>query len=475
MVAIIPGFVKAMGWLLLFQGRSGLGNRLLMDALGLASPPVDIVSPYGMAWIIGLTLAPTIVFLMAGPFQALDPALEEAAAVAGGSPWRVIRSVTLPLMRPAILGGAIYTFMTALSIFEIPALLGGAGGQNPVLATELFQAVNPPSAVVSPAYGAAGVYGVMIALPSLVALYYYLKVIQQGHRFQTISGRGYQPRRLELGGWCWAAVGFVLFYLLLAVMLPMLVLIWSSLLRVLRLPTADALSALTFDNYSGLGDLIGGWQVIWNTTVLVVGVSLLTVLCSFMISWVVVRTQFRIRSTMDALAMLPHAIPGLAFAFALAMIAILASRWTPFLPIKGTIGLIILVNVISRLAYGTRVANAALLQVKPDLEESAWLSGARIATTMRRIIAPLVRPSLVYASLWTAMLTFREVSMALMLVETDNEVLATRVWVMWRQGHVTEASAAAVMMIVVLGFLVLATHSLRAGRLGEQGRPPTQI
>jgi iron(III) transport system permease protein len=475
LVAIIPGFVKAMGWLLLFQGRSGLGNRVLVDAFGLGGPPIDVSSPYGMAWVMGLTLAPTIVFLMAGPLRALDPALEEAAAAAGVSPWRVAMRISLPLMWPAILGGAMYTFMTAISIFEIPALMGGAGGQHPVLATELFHAVNPPSTVVTPAYGAAGVYGILITLPSLVALYFYLRVIAQSHRYQTVGGRAYRPRPFELGRWTGAAVGFVLLYLLLAVVLPMLVLIWSSLLRVLRMPSADALSALTLENYQLFGSLIGGWPVIWNTIALVVSVALLTLFCSFMISWVVVRTRFRIRSVMDALALLPHAIPGLAFAFALAMIAIVAARWVPSLPLKGTIGIIILVNVISRLAYGTRVTNAALLQIKPELEESARLCGARMASTMGRIVAPLLKPSLAYAALWTAMLTVREVSMALMLVETNNEVLATRIWIMWRQGHVPEASAASVVMIVVLGVLVLLAQPLTAGRLGEQGRAPTQI
>jgi iron(III) transport system permease protein len=472
-VAIIPGFVKAMGWLLLFQGRGGLGNRLLMDSFGLTAPPIEISNAFGMAWIMGLTLTPTLFFLVAGPIQALDPSFEEAASVAGAGRLRSFLRISLPLVWPATLGGAIYTFMTAISIFEIPALLGGAGGQAPVLATELFYAVNPPSASAAPAHGAAGVYGAMIALPSLLALYFYLRVIAQSHRYETITGRGYRPQRLNLGRFTWLAVAFVSFYLLLAVVLPMLVLVWVSLLPVIRLPSAEALRVLTLENYRSLGAMVGDDQVIWNTISLVAWTSLLTLFFSFAVSWIVVRTRFRLRGTMDVLAMLPHAIPGLAFAFALAMIAIVAARWAPFVPLRDTIGIIVMANLISRLAYGTRITNAALLQVKPDLEECARLCGARSTATMWRIIVPLVKPSLLYAGLWTAMLTFREVSMALMLQEANNAVLATQLWVLWRQGHSASASALAVVMIVVLAGLVLLTQVL-AGRSGEARRPPTQ-
>jgi iron(III) transport system permease protein len=471
LVAIIPSFVEAMGWLLLFHGRIGLVNRILVDTLGLASPPIDISSsPLGAAWIMGLGLAPTMFFLLAGPMQALDPTLEEAALASGASRWRTFWRISLPLVWPAVLGGAVYTFMTAISLFEIPALLGGSGGQTPVLATELFYAFEPATFTTAPAYGAAGVYGVLIALPSLVALVFYLRVIAESQRYETITGRGYRPQRIDLGRFNWLGVGFVGLYLLMAVVMPLLALVWTSLLPSLRLPSADALGLLSLKNYLAFVDLMGGPYVISNTVALVVSTAALTVLCSFMISWVVVRTRFRIRKAMDILAMLPHAIPGMAFAFALAMLAIVAWRWLPF-PLKGTVTIIVLANLINRLAYGTRVTNAALLQVARELEESAWLSGAGTATTMARIVAPLVLPSLLYAGLWTAMLTLREVSMALMLQEADNTVVATRIWTLWRVGQVTDASAAAVVMIATLGTLILLAQLLVGSRLAE---PPAR-
>src|SRR3989338_11069100 len=100
---------------------------------------------------------------------------------------------------------------------------------------------------------------------------------------------------------------------------------------------------------------------------------------------------------MDTLAMLPHAFPGLAFAFALFILAILASTRFPWLSLRGTLLIIVVANLLNRLSYGTRVTNAALFQIQSDLEECAHICGARNLTVLRRIIAPLIKPSLVFA------------------------------------------------------------------------------
>jgi iron(III) transport system permease protein len=465
---IVPGFVKAMGWIVLLQGQIGIINRLLMDAFGLPGPPFNISTPWGMAWVLGLMLVPTLFFLMAGPMRALDPSLEEAARVSGANGWGIALKVSLPLVWPATLGGMIYIFMTALSIFDVPAMLGGAGGQAPVLATELFYSVQPYSAQGTPHYGAAGVYGVLIAVPSLVGLYFYLKAIGQSHRYVVISGKGYRPKDIDLGPFTWLAVAFTVFYLVLAALLPMLVLVWSSLLPRLQMPSPQALALVSLDNYEDILALVGGGAVIWNTVIVVVGTAVLVMLISFMNSWVVVRTKSRFRKVMDTIAMLPHAIPGVGFSYALLITGIIASVWVPWLPLAGTLGILVLANSLNRLAYGTRITNAALLQVGPELEESAHICGARSVGTMWNVIVPLVKPSLEFGAIWTALLTFREVSMALMLVGTDSQLVTTRIWILWRQGNTVEAAAASVCMIAVMALLLVLTHLLTGGGVIRQ-------
>jgi len=464
---IVPGFLKAMGWIMLLNPKIGLINTSLIG-LGFAQAPIlNVNSLWGVAFVQGLMLTPTMFFLLAGPVKSMDPALEEAAQVSGATMWRTMRWVSLPVLWPAILGGAIYTFMTAISIFEVAALLGGIG-RTPVLATELFLNTNPiGDAAGVPRYGMSGVYGLLIAVPSLLALYYYLRVIERGHRYVVVTGKGYRPRDFELGRGRIVALAFVALYLLLAVVLPLLVLVWASLLPHLAMPSAEALSLVSFRWYRGILDVIGGADVILNTIILTVITPLVVLFFSFMISWVVVRMRVKGRKIIDIIAMLPHAIPGLGFAFALLLIAIIAARYLPWLPLYQTIGLIILANVINRLSYVTRITNAALLQVGKELEESAQVCGARRLGTIWWVIAPLVKSSLLFGGLWTGLLVFREISMPLMLAGPNNQVLAVRVWAKWESGALNEAAALGVVMVLVMSAIILAAQRLTGQRIAQ--------
>jgi iron(III) transport system permease protein len=471
-VVIVPGFIKAMGWIMLINDRIGLINKAIGGLLGIERVPLTVVNnPYGIAWVMGLVLTPTMFFLISGPMRALDPTLEEAADVAGLNQLGTLLRVSFPLMWPATLAGMIYTFMTAISIFEVPALLGAASGKVPVLATELFYAVRPGgNDMADIAYGAAGVYGVFIAAPSIVALYFYLRMLTQARRYEVITGKAYRPRDMDLGHYKWLGLGFVVLYLMLGVVLPMLVLLWASLLPYLQMPSVLALSKVNLSNYDDLLANLGGFLVIRNTVILMGSVALLVMFFSFSISWVVVRTRVRLRKTMDIIAMLPHAIPGLAFAFALAMLGIFALKWLPWFPLAGTLGIIVAANVVNRLSYGTRITNAALVQIQNELEECAQLCGARNFTIMWRIIVPLIKPSLMFAGLWTALLTFREITMALLLSENHNRVLSVNIWYLWQGGNMGIASAGAVVMVAVMGVVLLVSLSLIGGGPAGQKR-----
>jgi iron(III) transport system permease protein len=462
---VIPGFILAMGWIMLLDERIGLINNIVASVLGVSNVALSVKdSPWGIAWVLGLILTAPIFFLVAGPLSRIDPSLEEAASVTGMRQLTILRRVTLPLVWPGILGGVIYTFMTAVSIFEIPALLGAASGRVPVLATEIFYSVRPGGPMTATfAYGTAGVYGTLLAVPSLLALYLYLRALQKGERYQVITGKGYRARETDLGPFAWLGVVFVGLYLSLAVGMPILILVWASLMPVLQMPSREAFTKLSFENYHGLLEGLGGVDVIWNTVLVVGCVSLLVSFFSFMISWVVVRTRVRSRKTVDMLAMLPHAIPSLAFAFALAMIAILASRWLPWLPLSGTLGIIVIAHLITRVPYGTRVMNSALGQVHRELEEIAQVCGTRTPTIMRRVVLPLIRPSVVYLAVWTAMLSFQEVTMALFLSGPHNNVLSVSIWGLWEAGSLGTAAAGAVAMVFSMGVLMFSVLKFAAG------------
>ena len=473
LVAVMPGYAVTMGWIMLLDERIGLLNQLAGALVGQPVIPLSVTnSLWGIVWVMGLVLTPPIFFQVAGPMRAIDPALEEAARTAGASHWRVLWCIDLPLVWPAILGALIYVFITAVSIFEIPALLGAASGKVPVLSSEIFYAVRPGGPQTATfAYGAAGVYGLFLTVPSLVALYFYLRLLAQARRYQVITGKGYRPHDVDLGRLKWPALAFVLVYLALAVLLPLLVLVYASLLPLVQMPTPEVLAKLTLANYSGLLARIGGPNVLRNTLLLVASVALIVTLFSFMISWIVVRTQMRGRQVLDMLVMMPHAIPALAFAFALAMAGIVALKWLPWLPLAGTLAIIAVAHVIARLPYGTRLTNGALLQVHRELEESAQTSGARNLTIMWRILLPLIKPALVYLALWTALLSLQEVTMALFLSGPNNRVLSVSVWDLWQAGQQGPAAAGSVVMALALGLLMFGILRMTGDVVSTRAQP----
>jgi iron(III) transport system permease protein len=464
---IVPGFLKGIAWILLLSPKVGFINRFLMDVFALERPFFDIQSLAGIAYIQGLMMTSTLVFLLSGPMRALDPVLEEASEITGARRWSTFRWVIVPLLRPAVLGGAIYVFMTAISMFEIAALLGSLGGKHSVLATEMFLSIYTLTASV-PQYGISGVYGALIAVPSVVALYYYYVTIRQSHRFVTVTGKGYVARIHDLGSFKSLGVLFVLFYLLLAVVLPLVVLIWASLLPYLQLPSAEALAAINLGSYRRILNLPGIGRIVWNTLALVVNVSLWVMFLSLMISWIVTRTQLRIGAVMDSIVMLPHAFPNIGFALALLVLSLLARMWFPSVPFYGTVSILVVAFVVTRISYGTRVTNAALLQISRELEEAAYICGSRQIVVWWKLIVPIIGRSMLFLGLWTGLLSFREVSIALMLSGPDNQVLSTYVWTAWIRGDVNVAAALGVIMVVVMGALFLLMQKLgdRNIRLG---------
>lgn len=453
LVMVLPTFVKSMGWVLLLNERIGIINRIVVSLLPIDSFPVSLNNVWGIAWVMGLSLAPSTFFLIAGPLRQMDPALEEASSICGVNRMRTLIHVSLPLVWPAIVASGIFTFMTAISLFEVPAIIMGLGGGTPLLATEMFFSIYSESGTAI-RYGAAGVYGVLMMVPCLVGLYFYFKIINQGHRYSVVTGKGYRPRDVEIGLWKWPALGFIGLYLLCAAILPFLWLIWISIAS-FRLPGIEALAHLNFRYYQPdyVIAAFGGWQVILNTLLLIIATCAGVIFFSVMISWIVVRTKLPIRRAMDIAAMLPHAIPGLAFAFALFIAALTVEIWSGMI-LVGTLSILVVANMLDHLSYTTRVTNSALIQVHGELEEASRTCGVTAWKTILFVLIPLIRPALIFATVWVALRTFRELTMALFLAGTDNKVMAVRIWLMWNEGGLSEAAAGAVVMTLVCGLIL---------------------
>jgi iron(III) transport system permease protein len=442
---LIPGFLSAMGWVFLLHPRIGLVNVAMSSVFAADWARINIASPMGMGFVQGLGLAPLAFIMVAATFRSTNPELEEAAAVHGIGILRALFRVTLPLVFPGILAAAIYILTIGLAAFEVPAVIG-LSNRVFTFSTFLYTQVHPQEG--APRYDLAAAFGVFVMAIAALLAWLYFRVLSQGHRFAVVTGRSYRPREVALTrGGVRLAWGFLGFYLVVGQLLPLLTLLWSSLLRYFQLPSAAAFASLSLVNYRGLPwpHLIDG---LWNTALLMVAVSTLVLLLSLGISWIVVRSRARGRFLLDAVAFLPHAVPGIIFALSAAYAALFLLR--DVVPIYGTVFLLMAVYVLERTSFGTRMLNNALAQLHPELEEAGQVMGISLFRRMATILVPLLLPALVNGWLWIALLTYRELTIASLLVTPANVTLPMVIWGLWQAGSFARAAAAATIGLIFM-------------------------
>ncbi len=462
--ALVPTFFTAMGWVFLLHPRIGVVNRIFVDAFGLAQGPFNIASIIGMGWVEGLGLSSIAFIMIVATYRTMDPSLEEAGRVHGLKIAKTLRYITLPLTFPGILAAAIYIFTIGLSAFEVPAIIG-MSNKIFTFSTFIFYKMQPLEEL--PNYGVAGAVSSLLVVLALLLSWWYFKVLRFSSRYAVVTGRAYRPKLVELGGrgrlYAWIFLGL---FFLVAKLLPFFLLTWAALLSYFQPPSWAALSQVSLRNFYGLpwDLLLAGAR---NTLLLMLAVPTLTLVLCLAISWVILRSDLKWRIVFDALAFLPHAVPSIILAIAAVFVALFLVR--NILPLYGTLSILILVYTVSRISFATRIINNSLAQIHPELEEAAFAGGLRVLQVMRKILLPLLKPALVYAWLWMALLCYRELTMASVLVTNQNNItLPMIVWGLWLGGSLNQAAAAnLVILVFMLPAVLLYLTVGRRSRLEE--------
>ena len=441
---LIPGFAVAMGWLFLLHPRIGVVNQFLQDMFGFADAPLSITTITGMGWVQGLNLTPVAFIMTASAFRAMDPKLEEAAEASGAGTARIIWSVTVPLIWPGILAAGIYIFTVGLSAFDVPAIIGWSN-RIFTFSTYMYLMVSPQEGL--PRYGLSATFSIIGIVLAAVLGWWYAQVQKRCHQYEVITGKAYQPKIVKLGNRTLLAWLFVGIYLFLSKVIPLAMLLWASLLRYFEMPSVDAFSRTSLQNYVGLP-----WELVLrgagNTSILMLLTPTITVIVSLIFAWVVLRSRIRGRFLFDFFAFLPHAVPNIIFAIGAVLLALFVLRG--FIPLYGTIWLLLLLYIIVRLSYGTRMMNSSLIQIHHELEEAAYVSGGSTWNVVRRILVPILTPPILYGWLWIALLTYRELTLAVLLSRAENTTLPVVVWSIWLNGGFGQAAALTTVMLCIL-------------------------
>jgi iron(III) transport system permease protein len=449
----MPGLLFSMSYVLLFMPKSGIMNvfiRNLLDHFGieLAEGPINIYSLGGMIFLDGIRGVTTVFLLVAGAFRMMDPALEEVSLTSGAKSWTTVRRVTLPVLRPALFAAILYEFTSSMESFEAP-LVVGLPGRVFVYSTMIY--ISARDAI--PNYGLGAAFAGSYVLMALVLVYFYQRAtLRQTERFTTITGKGYRPRTLQLGGWRYPVLGLFLVYFVLAIGLPLAVLIWTSLLPIYQMPSKELLSKLTWIHYRSIVTGPAILQITWNTVMITFLTATATVALAFAVSWLVIRTKVRGRFTLDGLTFASHAVPGVVVALSFIFLYL----QPPFrsLGLYGTTWIVALALITQYIAFATRTTNAAVIQVHKELEEAGEVSGASPMRVAAQITFPLIRPAFIAAWIWVAAHALRAFSIPLMLASRDSWPLSVMLWHLWdEEQNLPAAAALGVLMILMLTLL----------------------
>ena len=443
-LALVPIFlspiVVAFGYVVAI-GPVGFISLAVKSWVG--SIPWNLYGLPALVTIAALTHVPHSCLYVATALRSVNPELEEAARTAGASPWRVAIEVSLPLVRPAILYAAALTFLLGFELFGLPLVLGDSAGLL-VMTTYLFKLT---TLLGVPSYQMMAVVAMSIVAVTFPLVFTQRRLLGQASRYATIRGRGLAPRRLRLGAWRWGAFATVVAWFAVTVVMPLGGIALRSVVKNWGIGV-DLGAVLTLDHFRALTtypNLVRG--VIDTIAIATIG-GAASVAMYLLIGLAQHRWTGRGATIIDFLVLLPRAVPGLIGGLAFLWVIL----FVPFLrPFRNSLGALWLAYTSVWLAYGLRLISTALLQVGPELEESARTVGATPARVTREITVPLARAGIVGSWLLVLMMFVREYSTGVYLMGPGTEVIGSLIVSLWGAGGLDLIAALSVVNVAIVG------------------------
>lgn len=452
---IVPGILETVAWILLLSPQIGLINLALRKLLALPEFSLNVYSFAGMIWAESMNLYPLVFLLMSAAFRSQDTAMEEASLTCGAGNFTTLRRITLRLVTPAILSVLLITFIRAVESFEVPALIG-ARAEIFVFTTKIYGALQR----LRPQYGVAGAYSLTLLLFSTIGVFFYFRLTKAAEKFATITGKGYRPRRIDLGGWKYLAGLSCIVILAVTAVLPVINLVWSSLTPYMAVPSLEMLPLLSLKSYRDLFHFPFARKAFTNSLVLSFASATAVMLITSCIAWITVKSRLKGRFLIDNLAFLPIAIPGIVLG-----VSVLVFYLTVPIPIYGTLWILLIAYMTKYLPYGIRTASASMIQIGKELEEASMVSGASWLQTFGKVVLPLLMPGFVAGWIYIAVVSLRELATSILLYTQHSIVLSILVFDLWESGLYSSVSALGVLMVLFL--IVVARAARRIGaRIG---------
>ena len=435
----IPPILTAMAWAMLGNPQVGLLNTLWKSMTGATVSPINIYSFGGVVWHMIQYSTPFLFLFIVDIFRAMDPSLEESSRMCGASSWRTFRSITLLLMTPALTNAFILSFIRGMENFESP-LFFGTPAKITVVTTEIYNSIHHHA---TPDYQYATAISFLVMMLMFVMVFVQWRILR-GRSFQTVTGKGYSPSVMKLGRWRWVTFGFCILFFTVTVVLPVAQLFIGSFFKFFGFYQADM---LTLEHYESVWNSSEIWRGFTNTMWLGLMGASATMALGSIVAYISVRTHWRGRRLIDAMAWLPWMMPGMVlgigFLWAFAMLP------GP-IPIYGTIWALLLAYVALCTPVSVRVMSSAYAQLSYDLEECSRVHGATFMQTLWRILVALAWPSFAVGWVLTFFGIMRELSASVLLYAVGSEVLSVVLMKLWANGQAEQVSVVGLFMMLLV-------------------------
>jgi len=443
---MVPHILFAVSWVLLLNPSNGMIN-LFLRQLGLEGAALNIYSLTGMILVEGLLDLPIAYLVVAPAMSAFDVALEESSRVCGASNWRTLRRVTLPVLRPAILAALTLVIVRSLASFAVPSVIG-MPGRIYVLATHIYSIVATGYAAD---YGMAAAVGMSALAASITLIVLYRRLTREGEKYVTVSSRGYRPSVIDLKGARYPLFAVVAVISFVLIVLPILVLFYTSLVPYVMTPGAKAFAAMSWRHWATVLKDPVSLLALKNSLTLGVGGATLGIVLSFFVAYVIVRVRTKASGLLESLSFLSFSFPGIVVGVGFMWFFVQT-------PLYSTIWALLIGYIATYLPYGLRPLTSAFVQIHSHLEEASRVCGGGPLYTMRRIVLPLLVPGI--ASGWILMATMfvRELSLSVVLSRPGTEVLAVQILRFAEDGLWGRLSALGIIMIFISTALVIVAN-----------------
>jgi len=435
---LMPPIMKNIAWILLLAPKSGILNNMLRDFFGIEEQIFNAFSMAGMVWVFGLACVPLGYLFLLPVFLSFDPSLEESAYIAGSRPMHTTLRITFPLAVPAFLSALVLNFLRGLRSFETPVLQGTPGNIN-VFVSRVYD-----SMALEFNTGLATAYSVVLVVISVITLFFYIRATRFSERYATITGKGYKVKVLDIGPWKYVTFSAVFLYFLVGIAIPFVVLIVVSMI-----PYFDYETFMTFPSHMVLSNyykvmkhpsFITG---LYNSLVLSIAIALSTVLAGIVMAFTIYRTKTYGAKVFEFIGTLPLAFPPLVLSVGLVIVFL----GTPLYNSLWALGIGLFVAYFP---YAFRNASGSIVNIHKELDEAAWVHGAKWRHVFFKITLPILKPSVGGALFYIFIEAIRNVDVAVLLTSPGHEYGPVTLFEYFRVGQWAEAAAGGVIYLLIL-------------------------